>query len=87
MLELPQPPGLIDFKAAVLGLPPLERLLADTVPATELGRLAAGLGLFQDPDDLLFGEPFPTHRGALPAGILSPNPRPPRGGVFGEHVA
>jgi hypothetical protein len=28
--------------------------------------------LFQDPDDLLFREPFPTHRGALPAGILSP---------------
>src|SRR6185503_1847011 len=71
MLELPQPPSLIDFKAAVLGLPPVERLLADAVPATELGRLAAGLGLFQDPDDLLFGEPFPTHRGALPAGILS----------------
>src|SRR6185369_11828964 len=61
----------IDFKAAVLGLPPVERLLADAVPAAELGRLAARLGLFQDPDDLLFGEPFPTHRGALPAGILS----------------
>jgi len=71
MLELPQPPSLIDFKAAVLGLPPVERLLADAVPAAELGRLAARLGFFQDPDDLLFGEPFPTHRGALPAGILS----------------
>jgi hypothetical protein len=41
------------------------------VPATELARLAAGLGLFQDPDDLLFCEPFPTHRGALPSSILS----------------
>ena len=71
MLELPQPPSLIDFKAAVLGLPPVERLLADPVPAAELGRLAARLGLFQDPDDLLFGEPFPTQRGALPVGILS----------------
>ena len=41
VLELPQPARLIDLKAAVLRLPPIERLLADAVPSAELGRLAA----------------------------------------------
>jgi len=66
MLELPQPPSLIDFKAAVLGLPPVERLLADAVPAAELGRLAARLGLFQDPDDLLSVNRFRRIAGPSP---------------------
>jgi hypothetical protein len=66
VLELPQPPGLIDLEAAVLGFPPVERLLPDAVPTTEVGRLAARLRLFPDPDDLLFREPFPAPRGASP---------------------
>jgi hypothetical protein len=72
VLQLAEPAGLVDLEAAVFGLPPVERLLTDAVPPAELGRLAARLRLFQDPDDLLFREPFPTYRGALPAGILSP---------------
>src|SRR5262249_42719099 len=71
MLELPQPAGLVDLEATVLGLPAVERLLADALPSAELGGLPARLGLFQDPDDLLFREPLPAHRGVLPAGILS----------------
>jgi hypothetical protein len=40
------------------------------VPPAGFGRLAARLRFRQDPDDLLFREPFPTDRGTLPAGIL-----------------
>jgi hypothetical protein len=84
VLELPQPPGLIDLEAAVLGFPPVERLLADAVPATEVGRLAARLGLFQDPDDLLVREPFPTHRGASPCAAASGRFRPVQQSLFGQ---
>src|SRR5262249_24841914 len=69
MLELPQPAGLVDLEATVLGLPAVERLLGEAVPPAELGGLPARLGLFQDSDDLLFREPLPAHRGVLPAGL------------------
>lgn len=45
-----------DLKAAVLGLPLVERLRADTVFAAQLLRIRAGFGLFDDADDLCFGE-------------------------------
>jgi hypothetical protein len=38
------------------GLPLVERLWADTVFAAQLLRIRAGLGLFDDADDLCFGE-------------------------------
>jgi hypothetical protein len=66
VLEGAQSLGLVDFEPGVLGLPPIERLLADGVTTAEVGALGPGLGLLQDPDDLLLGEPLPLHRGASP---------------------
>lgn len=45
-----------DLKAAVLSLPLVERLRADTVFAAQLFRIRAGFGFFDDADDLRFGE-------------------------------
>ena len=56
-----QPPGVRHFKAAVLGLPFVERRAADPVLAAHVGRLRPGLVLPQDPDDLLFREPARLH--------------------------
>ena len=56
----------LQLAMAVFGLPAIKRLLADAVPSAELGGLRARLGLFEDPDDLLFREPLPAHRGVLP---------------------
>ena len=70
-----------DVHAAELGLPLVERRGADPVAATELGRVGAGLRLFNDPDDLGFVNRdlriWATPCGQLPrefaliAGILS----------------
>ncbi len=45
-----------DLEATVLGLPLVERLGADTMFAAQRLRIRAGFGLFDDADDLCFGE-------------------------------
>src|SRR5882724_8836527 len=80
VLERAQPPGLVHLEPGVLGLPTVKRLLADGVAPAKIGALRPGLGLLQDPDDLLLGEPFPSSRG-LPAGILADETLTARGAV------
>ena len=52
-----QPLGLRHVEAAVLGLPVVERRIADAVLTANIHRLGTRLLLPQDPDDLLFREP------------------------------
>ena len=87
MLEGAQPPGLVDFESSVLGLPPVERLLANGVAPAQIGALRPGLGLLQDPDDLFLGEPLALRRGAALRGILAERTLIRHGPVFGEQVA
>ena len=74
-----------DFHAAELGFPLVERRLADAVPAADvLGRLAALL-LFEDADDLSFGEPGLSHR-AVSLEALPQDSAPILGAIFGLPV-
>jgi len=47
--------GFRDLEHAVLGFSVVEARLADPVLAVQIGRLHAGLVIFQDGNDLLFG--------------------------------
>jgi hypothetical protein len=67
--ELAEPPApLVDLEPGVLGLPPVVRFLADAMAAADIPWLGSGVGLLQDPDDLLLPEPPSPHGGVLPAG-------------------
>src|SRR5262245_14168818 len=67
-----QTPHIRDLHPAVLLLPAVESLLADSVLAAHRRRRqAAGLSLPKDPDDLLFLEPGFAHRISSAREILS----------------
>jgi hypothetical protein len=81
VLERPHFRDVADFHAAKLGFPLVERRLADAVPAADvLGRLAALL-LFEDADDLSFGEPGLSH-GAVSREALPQDSAPILGAIF-----
>jgi hypothetical protein len=56
-----QPPGFIGFHAAVIGAPLVERGLAEPAMAADLLDRKAGLGLLQQPNDLLLGKSTLPH--------------------------
>ena len=56
-----QPFGVGDLEPAILGLPFVERCLADPVTSAKLSHLRASFLLLQDTDDLLFAEPPALH--------------------------
>ena len=59
---------------SVLGFPVVEARLADPVLPAQVGRLHAGLVLFQDGNDLLFRMPIALHRLVLSSGPDSSSP-------------
>jgi pimeloyl-ACP methyl ester carboxylesterase len=64
--QRPKPLGLRDLQPAILGLPVVDRRFRNAVSPGQIGRLRARLGLLQNPDDLLFGEPRSLHRPSSP---------------------
>jgi transposase len=56
-----QPLCPADVHAAILGFPPVNGGIADPVRAAQIGDGNPGLVLFQDADDLIFGEPAALH--------------------------
>ena len=57
--------GVGHVHPAILGLPVIERRLADAVPAGQIARLRPCLVLAQNRDDLIFREPLPLHQSVL----------------------
>ena len=64
--QRPELAQLLQAQAAELFLPPVERLLADPQPATDLGDLLAALDLVQGVDDFFVAAAFAGHRLRLP---------------------
>jgi hypothetical protein len=74
--------GLGNVHAAEFGLPIVERRLRNRVFAREVRRLRASFLLPQNPDDLLFREPFLLHRVRPAIGRTLID----AGGIFQGHV-
>src|SRR5262249_37590368 len=66
-LQPPQALRLGDLQPTVLGLPVVERLLAQPMLAVQIGRLPGGPLLLQDRNDLLFRMPLALHRRLVPS--------------------
>src|SRR5689334_3753715 len=62
VLELLQALHLAQLHAAVLGFPPVVRLLADAMRPTEVSDFSSGLAFLDDRQDLLVGVRAPFHR-------------------------
>jgi len=62
LLELLEPPSVRDLHPAVLPLPAMKRVVADSSPPAELTDLGSGLVLLQQPYDLLGRKSGLPHR-------------------------
>ena len=74
VLERPEPLGIRNIHPAVLRLPGVERCRRHPVLAAKLGDNRPRLMLSQNPDDLLFREPAPSHIRSLSCGPDSSYP-------------
>ena len=85
MLERAPSPGLVHLEPGVLGLPPIERLLADGVLPAEIDALRPRIRSFRISMICSSVNRFRLIEG-LPAGILADETLNLRGPVFGEQV-
>lgn len=84
LLELTQPLGVRDLHAAVLGLPAINRVLDNAIPARQLADRLAGLVLLEDRNNLLVRIPLPLHRGTSLGSTYKEIPHPKRLGLRGN---